>query len=305
MARTAASRKDTSKKQGYPAWAVAAVIAVALGLMAAAVRVATLEKPGRAASSAPAPTVETAPPPAAEPPVKPPAPKPPAPKPPAKPPAKPPEPKPAPVAAEPPEPEPEAVPPPPAPTHATAWARGRTEKVTVKRIVDGDTFETTTGRKVRLVGINTPEKTSDDPLNKDATALLRELVEGQEVTLEFDRDEVDQYKRTLAYVHKGDLFVNGEIVRQGLAYCYTWEPNTAHKDELIAWQREARQAKAGLWSLPPPPPAERYLGVRGQHRFHRPDCKFVKKVDQGRRIEFATRDAALDEGENPCNECKP
>lgn len=291
---SSANKRPPPPKSGYPAWAVGAVVVVGLGLIGAAVRVATLE-PKKPELAPTAPAVEAPPTPPAKATPKP-----------AKPevakPAKPVEP-PKPVAE--PEPEEPAPPQPPAPTHATSWARGATEKVTVQRVVDGDTFQTRDGRKVRLVGINTPEKSSSDPLHDQATALLRELVEGSEVTLEFDQEKVDQYKRTLAYVHKGDLFVNGEIVRRGLAYCYTWEPNTAHRDELIGWQREAREGKAGLWALPPPAPSELYVGDRRGHRFHRPGCKYIAKLSPERRVEYKTRDAAFDEGENPCQECKP
>jgi micrococcal nuclease len=193
----------------------------------------------------------------------------------------------------------------PQPETATTWVRGRTETVTVKRVVDGDTFETTSGRKVRLIGINTPEKKSNDPLNREATELLRSLVEGQEVTLEFDAEETDQYRRTLAYVHKGDLFVNGEIVRQGLAFCYTWEPNTSHKDEFVTWQREARDADRGLWGLPAPAPCELYVADRDGHRFHRAECGRAQRIKGRRRLEFRSRDDAFDLGQNPCGTCKP
>ena len=193
----------------------------------------------------------------------------------------------------------------PQPETATTWARGRTETATVRRVVDGDTFETTTGRKVRLIGINTPERKSNDPLNEEATQLLRDLVEGKEVTLEFDEEETDQYQRTLAYVHVGDLFVNGEIVRQGLAYCYTWRPNTAHEGEFVTWQKEAREADRGLWSLPAPAPSDVYVADSQGHRFHREDCSRAKGIRGGRRLTFRSRDDAFDLGQNPCGTCKP
>lgn len=293
--RSSSTTRPPPGKVGYPTWAVGAVVVVGLGLIAAAVKVATLEpkRPGSPATvveSPPAPVeVRPRPPkPAAEPPPRPA-----------------PDRAPVPEAKPEPEEEEEAAPPPAAPTHATSWARGATEKVEVARVIDGDTFQTQDGRKVRLVGINTPERSSKDPLHDRATALLRELVEGAEVTLELDQEKLDQYGRTLAYVHKGDLFVNGELVRRGLAYCYTWEPNTAHRDELIGWQREARLGKAGLWALPPPEPSDVYVGDRRGHRFHRPGCKYIQRLSPDRRVEYPTREAAFDEGQNPCQECKP
>lgn len=213
---------------------------------------------------------------------------------------------PAPRAAEPlrpepqPEPEPEVAPY-VAPTFATAWARGPTEVARVARVIDGDTFVLTDDRRVRLVGINTPEQ--DEPLYSDAAAALRELVDGQEVTLEFDEERADQYERTLAYVFKGEMFVNGELVRRGLAYCYTWEPNTAHADDFVNFQREARLEGRGLWGLPEPAPESVYVADGRGHRFHRPSCGRVGRIRQ--RLEFKTRAAAFDAGQNPCGECKP
>ena len=202
-----------------------------------------------------------------------------------------------------PEPEPETEVRTPAPKveHATAWPRGPTEPAKVVRCIDGDTVELQDGRRLRLVGINTPEK--DRPLYGDAKALLKRLVEGRDVTIEWDKDRVDQYKRNLGYLHLDDLFVNGEIVRQGLAYCYTWEPNTAHHDEFITFQRQARTAKAGLWGLAQPAPESVYAADRTGHRFHRPSCGRVARIKQ--RIDFKSRDEALDAGQNPCDECNP
>lgn len=188
-----------------------------------------------------------------------------------------------------------------APEFATAWARGPTEVVRVKRVVDGDTLELSDGRKVRLVGINTPER--GQPLYSEASEALKELADGAQVTLEFDEERTDQYKRTLAYAFKGELFINGEIVRRGLAYCYTWEPNTAHQDEFVTFQRQARGARRGLWSLTPPAPESVYIADTRGHRFHRGSCGRVGRISK--RLEFKSRDEAFDAGQNPCDECRP
>ena len=180
---------------------------------------------------------------------------------------------------------------------------GATERVKVVRCIDGDTVVLADDRRVRLVGINTPER--DTKLYAEATDALRELVEGREVTLEYDQERQDQFKRTLGYLHRDGMFVNGEIVRRGLAYCYTWKPNTAHSQDLVKLQRVAREAEAGLWGLPKPPPAERYVGSKTGHRFHREGCKRMSRTSQAKRIEWATRDEAFDVGQNPCSDCNP
>ncbi|MCO5170537.1 MAG: thermonuclease family protein [Planctomycetes bacterium] len=284
------ARRPASPAPRKPAGAATgATIALALALVVALVAVALWAADGTPTT----PDVVDVPPPVSEPVA--PAPRvaePAPPRPPVRPPEREPEPEPD------PEPEPEPV---AKPAFATSWIKGPTESARVKRVIDGDTLELTDGRRVRLVGINTPEK--DEPLYAEATAALKELVDGQQITLEFDRERTDQYKRTLAYVFKGELFANGEVVRRGLAYCYTWEPNTAHRDELVTFQREARAARRGLWALPTPAPESVYVADERGHRFHRPSCARVPRIRS--KLEFRSRDEALDAGQNPCGDCTP
>jgi endonuclease YncB( thermonuclease family) len=91
------------------------------------------------------------------------------------------------------------------------------ETVTVARVVDGDTIELTNGRRVRYIGINTPER--DQPYYPEATALNRQLVEGKNVQMEFDLETFDQYGRSLAYIWSEGVLVNLEIVRLGSCAC--------------------------------------------------------------------------------------
>jgi micrococcal nuclease len=190
------------------------------------------------------------------------------------------------------EPAPEAAPiPEPAPEEAG-------ERVRVKRVIDGDTVVLSDGRKLRLVGMNTPERKR--PLYKEATEALRELVDGEELTLRYDVEQIDQYRRSLGYLYKGDLFINGEIVRQGLAYCYTWKPNVAHYDEFVELQQEARAANRGLWALDRPAPATTYVASRQAHRFHRENCRRAPKRSG---LTWSQRNEALDQGLNPCEDC--
>lgn len=184
--------------------------------------------------------------------------------------------------------------------------RGETEKVQVKRVIDGDTFVTTDGRKIRMIGINTPEV--GRPFKKDAADALKELIWGAEVTLEYDGPKakaIGRYKRTLAYVHAKGVFVTGEIVRRGLAYVYLYPDTKSHNEELIGYQREARAAKRYLWSKPLPEPASVYIGNRRAPYFHREGCKRIKRLKRGKnRVEFKSRNEALDSGMNPCDDCK-
>src|SRR5690606_3944450 len=88
---------------------------------------------------------------------------------------------------------------------------------TVQRIIDGDTFVCDGGSRVRLLIADAPE-VGQSVYADSATMLLRSLMPvGATVRLSFDVSGFDRYRRVLAYVHAGDVFVNRELVRRGYA----------------------------------------------------------------------------------------
>jgi micrococcal nuclease len=120
------------------------------------------------------------------------------------------------------------------------------ETATVGQVVDGDTIELTDGRRVRYIGINTPEH--DQPYYKEATEANRQLVGGKSVQLEFDQETFDKYGRTLAYIWVDGVMANSEIVRRGFANAFTVPPNVKYNEEFRQAEREAREAERGLWA---------------------------------------------------------
>jgi len=130
-------------------------------------------------------------------------------------------------------------------------------QATVVRVIDGDTIEVDidgTICKVRYIGIDAPELTDKRPefcaLAQEAARVNKQLVEGEIVWLEKDISETDLYGRLLRYVYIDDTFVNAELVRQGLAWAKTYEPDTKYWDYLEELEAEARQAGRGIWALP-------------------------------------------------------
>ena len=137
--------------------------------------------------------------------------------------------------------------------------------VLVKRAVDGDTLLLETGERVRLIGIDTPEMHESNKLYRDAQRtkqdittiqklgrrsyeFTKNLVEGKRVSMEFDVEKYDKYKRLLAYVYlKDGTFVNAEIVKQGYASLMTFPPNVKYVDLFLKLYREARDNRRGLW----------------------------------------------------------
>lgn len=126
----------------------------------------------------------------------------------------------------------------------------------VVRITDGDTIVVNiSGKefKLRYIGVDSPEGTS----GSRSTELNRELVEGKTVTLVKDNNEVDTYGRLLRYVIVGNIFVNHELIRKGLAYAGSWPPDTSCDVVFAEAQSTARANKLGLWV--PTPTAKPYI----------------------------------------------
>jgi micrococcal nuclease len=127
--------------------------------------------------------------------------------------------------------------------------------VTVTRVVDGDTIDISTsveGRsRVRLIGVDTPEvHFGTQPYGPEASAFARRELEGEEVGLELDVQNIDPYGRLLAYVYLPDgQMLNETLVEEGYAQVATFPPNVKYQDRFLQAQREAREANRGLWGL--------------------------------------------------------
>jgi len=128
----------------------------------------------------------------------------------------------------------------------------------VIRVVDGDTIDVDIdGRResVRLIGIDTPEKTGGfreaECFGDEATARVEELLApGEPVYLERDEELYDRFDRVLAYVHRtsDSLFVNHQLVLEGFAEAFRFEPNTFHANLFENAEADARSADRGLWA---------------------------------------------------------
>ena len=94
--------------------------------------------------------------------------------------------------------------------------RPETATVVVTNVIDGDTVDVSTGDRVRLIGIDTPER--GECGYDQATANLASLVSGKEVTLVSGaRDDKDHYGRLLRYIQVGNIDVGLEQIKAGYA----------------------------------------------------------------------------------------
>ena len=126
----------------------------------------------------------------------------------------------------------------------------------VRNVIDGDTVELSNGRRVRYIGVDTPETMkkvagrwlhNPEPFALEAKKLNRSLVGGRRVSLEFDSKKEDKYGRWLAYVKADGKMVNTELLRDGYALLVVYPPNDKHLKVLVEAQKEAKDARRGLW----------------------------------------------------------
>jgi micrococcal nuclease len=144
-----------------------------------------------------------------------------------------------------------------------AWATGaptQPEPVAdgvARAVVDGDTLVLESGAEVRLVGIQAPKLPLGRrnfptwPLAGEAKQALSDLVLGRRIELWYGGREVDRHGRLLAHVSTAEAgWVQGALLRRGLARVYTFPDNRARAADMLALEDEARAARQGIWGHP-------------------------------------------------------
>lgn len=115
-------------------------------------------------------------------------------------------------------------------------------------VLDGDTLDVLVDQRpvrVRLAQIDAPEKRQ--AFGTRARQALSSLTYRQTVTVA--ENGPDRYGRTLGTVYVGDLNVNYELVRQGMAWAYR---RYVTDPAVIQIEAEARSEQRGLWADPSP-----------------------------------------------------
>lgn len=173
-------------------------------------------------------------------------------------------------------------------------------------IADGDTITVLLAKqqhKIRLNGIDAPE--SGQAFGTKSKQALGDMVFGKEVKIEWK--ERDKYKRIIGEVFVGDCRVCLAMVQEGFAWHYV----QYSKDPAIAKaEKEARDAKKGLWAdAKPIPPWEYRKGntdmpdvifiTEKGTKYHRDGCRFLNKS----KIAISLDDAR--KRFEPCSICKP
>ena len=116
-------------------------------------------------------------------------------------------------------------------------------------VVDGDTIDVALAgieERVRLIGINTPER--GECLADEASARLRDLVDGRTVTLVPDRTDRDRFGRLLRHVEVDGTDVGAVLIEDGLALAGRYPPDTTRSAGYEAAQRAGQEAGVGMWA---------------------------------------------------------
>ena len=171
---------------------------------------------------------------------------------------------------------------------ASKWLRFKKEEksigekrkqIKVERVIDGDTFISQEGDYIRLAGIDAPEY-PNQCLSQEAKERLTELISGEEIKIE--RVKKDKFGRTMAFVFKGQLFIDRILLSEGLGRVLE-KIDSRYQSELIKAEMEAKKLKKGIWSSLCQPPKN--CRIKGNYRrdkktkiYHLPECYNYEKI---------------------------
>lgn len=209
---------------------------------------------------------------------------------------------------------------------------------------DGDTVTVLRdgrGVKIRLWGVDTPEKSQD--FGGAAKRFTLRTAAGK--TARVEPLDVDRYGRIVALVEVDGTLLNEALVRAGYAWVYRdYCDRKATCDRWLALEEKARAVGRGLWAQPDPvPPWQFRRGARSgrrhdaihrrsdtperrrearpapggadgavigpfhgntrSHKFHQPSCPHYEC--KRCTASFPDRAAAVKAGYEPCGWCRP
>lgn len=152
------------------------------------------------------------------------------------------------------------------------------QKYTVTSVPDGDSLDLASGQRVRLLGLDAPER--GRCMSVEARTTLEMLTKGRQVRL--TDTVVDSYGRTLANVFVGNTLINNEVVKRGLAKFSAG--NNSQTTIVKPSHEEAKHEKRGIYSdlcrsTDPTTPCTIKGNIRdGKQYYYPPECSQYSQV---------------------------
>jgi endonuclease YncB( thermonuclease family) len=123
--------------------------------------------------------------------------------------------------------------------------------VAVSEVFDGDTVQLDDGRKVRLIGINTPELARDERPAEPLAQASRDMLlkwKGVAVRLQVGQEATDRYGRTLGHLFTPQgINITAQLLQSGAGFPVAIPPNVAFAGCYQGHAETARGRQAGVW----------------------------------------------------------
>ena len=189
------------------------------------------------------------------------------------------------------------------------------ERSVCTKVVDGDTIYLSNGEKVRLVGVNTPEKgVTGYQASKN---FVQKLCLNKEVGINVDDKKYrDKYGRTLAVVLVDGKNLNEMLLKEGLAEVmyippsefspYNWAGNnTQTSGSTTTTTSNVQTTSDHNLNVVSSSSSSSYVGNLNSGKFHKTECKEAEKMSEKNKIYFTSREDAISNGYVGCKVCNP
>lgn len=195
-------------------------------------------------------------------------------------------------------------------TYLTSEKRG-----VCTQVVDGDTIYLADGEKVRLVGVNTPERGVKG--YQASKNFVSKLCLNKEVGINVDdRKYRDKYGRTLAVVIVDGKNLNEMLLKEHLAEVMyippseftpqKWADGTTQTAQVTTTTQASNNSmQSNTQKQSTSNDGSSYIGNSNSYKFHRADCEAVSKMSEKNKVILKSRDEAINSGYKPCKICNP
>ena len=186
------------------------------------------------------------------------------------------------------------------------------EKAICTKVIDVDTIELDNCEKIRFVGVNTPERGVEGYIT--SKNFVQKLCLNKEVGIDIDDSKHnDKYGRTLGVVIVDGKNLNEILLKEGLAeimymppsefYPYDWANENTPTSSYHSSSTSTKDTDSS--STHSTSDSGSYVGNANTGKFHLASCKSVKKMSEGNKIFFSSREEAIKQGYVPCKNCNP